>query len=167
MAKTFDVSAIAAEEAVTIKLRDGKILRGKDLLPEVVDLLGAIVDRRAQEDARDEVEQRRLVRLLTAEETPDEEYANASAELTALTTRSANRGRQLTYEQLAAVFKGEEGEEPLTSRFLQEQIPLPAARRIADELTRQILGQSESTPGKHEASNGSPTRNGSTAPERS
>ncbi len=163
MAKTFDVLKLANEEAITVKLRDGGTLRAKDLLPEVIDGLGQIVDRRAREDASDEMDQRRFARVLQDDKAEDEAYAQASAELTQLITRSAQRGRSLVYEQMAVVFADESGNS-LSVEFLQQQVPLPVARRIADELTRQILGRGEDGgPGNAPASDGAPTPTATTS----
>ena len=161
MGKTFDVAVLSADEAITIRLRDGSTLRAQELLPEVVDGLGQVIDNRAKEQALEEVERRRLFRILEDQDAEDEAYADASSELTQLTTRSAQRGRVVAYEQLTHVFRDENGER-LSVEYLKSQIPLPVANRISDELTRQILGRMDAE-GNAEASAPAPTETASTS----
>lgn len=165
MTLIFDVAQMAEDDAIRVRLRDGREIATRDLLPEVVDRLGQVVDKRAQEDARNEVEQRRLMRILQNEDASDEDYAQASAELTQLTTKAAQRGRQLVYEQLATVLADENGK-ALTVRQVSDQVPLPVAQRIAEALSRQILGQQDGDGSAEGNSPTVPTPNGSTPPER-
>lgn len=161
MPKQFDILQLAEEEAITVKLRDGKILRARDLTPDVVDALGQIEDKRAKEGAKDEAMQRQHLRVLRDANATDEAYTAANEGIVELVSKAAQRSRTLNYEQLTRVFIGDD-DKPLSLKFLQEQIPLPVAHRIGDELTRQILGRQDAE-GNAAGSNGGPTPTGSTS----
>lgn len=136
MPKTFSV---ADEEAIEITLRNGQVVHARDLTTDIVDAVGKVEEKGAKEAAKDEVEQRADIRIVRNDESSDEDVSAANNRLIERATKSGQRARKLAYEQLAKVFVDAEGN-PVPEKLLTEQIPVGLARRVAGELTEQILG---------------------------